>query len=70
MLGGNSYTQWVVRPLALLPIEVWVPHPWRCRLIWSGGNQPVALGGPGWAVRSLSAQPCCDSMVLTKLYAH
>ena len=44
-IRGTFCTQRVVEALALLPIEVWVPHPWRCRLIWWGGNQPVALGG-------------------------
>jgi len=32
--------------LALLPRDLWVPHPWRCsRSGWMGPGQPELVGG-------------------------
>lgn len=45
-------------------------HPWevlRPWAVWSGGSQPMAVIGTGGALRSLPAQPLCDSVILSSV---
>ena len=62
--------------LALLPRELWVPHPWRCPrpgwmgpwAAWAGGwtTSPLKGVGGGWALRSFPTQLTlwlCDSKI-------
>jgi len=45
MLGRNS-SLGGGEALAVLPRDLWVPHPWKCpRPSWTGSGQPELVGG-------------------------
>lgn len=59
-------------PFIVLDFEqmLWMSHPWevlRPWAVWSGGSQPMAVIGTGGALRSLPAQPLCDSVILSSV---